>query len=170
MRFSKATANGMPISCVGGRRDVMELVADRRVMHAGTFNGNAASVAAALATLDELERDSEALYAQLFARSHRLMDGLRSAAADAGQPLLVQGPGPVFFSLATPRTTTRTYRDTLDADVAVYARFCAAMLDAGIRIMSVGRWYVSFSHTDEDVDRTIAVARSSWRQARAATT
>jgi glutamate-1-semialdehyde 2,1-aminomutase len=166
--FSKAMANGMPISCVGGRRDIMDLVAARRVVHAGTFNGNAACVAAALATLDELERDPDRLYAGLFARARRLMEGLRAAAADAGEAVLVQGPGPVFFSLVTSRPDMRSYRDTLDADGAAYARFCAAMLESGIRLVPVGRWYVSLSHTDADVDQTSAAARTAWRQARAA--
>ena len=37
-----------------------------------------------------------------------------------------------------------------------------------VRLVPVGRWYVSFSHTDADVDQTIAVARTAWRQTRAA--
>ena len=49
---------------------------------------------AALATIEVLERDN--VHAHIFALSARLMDGLRAAAQDTGQPLLVQGPGPMF--------------------------------------------------------------------------
>ena len=40
-------------------------------------------------------------------------------------------------------------------------------LRAGIRLMAVGRWYVSISHTDADIDWTIEKARGAWREARA---
>jgi glutamate-1-semialdehyde 2,1-aminomutase len=38
---AKAMANGFPISAFGGRRDLMELVNDNRVLHAGTYNAGA---------------------------------------------------------------------------------------------------------------------------------
>jgi glutamate-1-semialdehyde aminotransferase len=42
------------------------------------------------------------------------------------------------------------------------------MLEAGIRLVPVARWYVSLSHTDADIDQTIAAARTAWQRARAA--
>ncbi len=43
---AKAMANGVPIAAFGGRRDLMELLVDGRVSHAGTYNGGGISVAA----------------------------------------------------------------------------------------------------------------------------
>src|SRR6185437_7824528 len=45
--FGKALAGGAPIGLVGGRRDLMTLLADGSVGHGGTFNGSAPSMAAA---------------------------------------------------------------------------------------------------------------------------
>src|SRR5207247_4486879 len=50
--FGKAMANGCPISCVGGRPEILDLAASR-VVHAGAFNANTVGVAAALETLIE---------------------------------------------------------------------------------------------------------------------
>ncbi|MEZ4370296.1 MAG: aminotransferase class III-fold pyridoxal phosphate-dependent enzyme [Polyangiaceae bacterium] len=53
--FSKAVANGLPLSVLTGRRDVMQLL-EEEVFFFTTFGGEALSLAAAKATLAELER------------------------------------------------------------------------------------------------------------------
>src|SRR3954471_9398347 len=53
--FSKAIANGMPLAALTGRADVMQLL-EREVFFFSTFGGEALSLAAAAATLQELER------------------------------------------------------------------------------------------------------------------
>ena len=52
--FGKALGNGMPISAVVGRRDIMTLMT--KIFFSGTFGGEALSLAAAMATLDKLSR------------------------------------------------------------------------------------------------------------------
>jgi glutamate-1-semialdehyde 2,1-aminomutase len=53
--FSKAIANGMPLSVLAGRADVMQLL-ERDVFFYTTFGGEALSLAAAAATIPELRR------------------------------------------------------------------------------------------------------------------
>ena len=45
--YAKAVAAGFPLAMVGGRRDVMDTLLDKGVMHGGTYNGNVQSMAAA---------------------------------------------------------------------------------------------------------------------------
>jgi glutamate-1-semialdehyde 2,1-aminomutase len=52
--YAKAVAAGFPLAMVAGRRDVMDTLLDKGVMHGGTYNGNVQSMAAALAALDVL--------------------------------------------------------------------------------------------------------------------
>lgn len=61
--FGKAMANGMPISAVVGRADVMREMEE--IFFSGTFGGEALSLAAAIATVDKMRRDNvvEALWA-----------------------------------------------------------------------------------------------------------
>jgi len=53
--FGKGMGNGMPISAVVGRSDVMQEMEE--VFYSGTFGGEALSLAAAIATIDKLERE-----------------------------------------------------------------------------------------------------------------
>lgn len=54
--FGKAIANGMPISAVVGRRELMRGMED--IFFSGTFGGEALSIAAAIATIDKMEREN----------------------------------------------------------------------------------------------------------------
>lgn len=159
--FGKALANGFPLSCVGGRREIMELISSGRVVHAGTFNGNPLGVAAALATLEELGRSDGAAYRHLTAMGRRLMHGIREAAAIRDIPLLVQGPGPVFYIWFTDAPAITDYTASARVSRDPYTSFAAALLAGGVRVIPGGRWYVSCSHGEEDIDRTCqAVARA----------
>jgi len=155
--FAKAIASGYPISAIVGKRAWMEEIEAARVIHAGTMNGSNATVAAALATIDVLERDSEA-YDRMFRLGLRLMEGLRVAARSAGQPLLVQGMGPMFNTSFTPLSETKDYRDTLVGDKAKLNAFIAGLHDRGVRVIGRGLWYISAVHTEEDIEQALAVA------------
>jgi len=154
--FAKAMGSGYPISAVVGRREWMSLIAESKVIHAGTMNAGQPSVAAALATIRILER--EAPHARMFALGQRLMSGLRQAAADAGHRMLVQGPGPMFITAFSERDEFRDYRDTLTADRAKLGRFVAGMHDAGVRVIGRGLWYISAAHTEAEVEHALRVA------------
>ena len=72
--FGKSMANGMPISAIVGRREVMKVMDD--IFFSGTFGGEALSLAAALATIDKLER--EGAVQRIRARGRRIMDGVNA--------------------------------------------------------------------------------------------
>jgi glutamate-1-semialdehyde 2,1-aminomutase len=59
--FSKAVANGMPISVICGRGDVMRLF-EKEVFFFTTFGGEALSLAAAMATIDEIKEKNVPQY------------------------------------------------------------------------------------------------------------
>ena len=79
--FSKACANGMPIALLTGREDVMRLF-EQDVFFFTTFGGEALSMAAAMATIQEL-RDQN-VPAALAAQGKKLKDGYNKLAADLG--------------------------------------------------------------------------------------
>ena len=59
--YSKACANGMPIAFLTGRADVMELF-NSQVFSYTTFGGEALSLAACIATINELRNKNVPLY------------------------------------------------------------------------------------------------------------
>ena len=55
--FGKAMGNGMPISAIVGKRDIMKLMEPpNNIFYSGTMFGETLSIAAAIATIDKLER------------------------------------------------------------------------------------------------------------------
>ncbi|MDR7556114.1 MAG: aminotransferase class III-fold pyridoxal phosphate-dependent enzyme [Armatimonadota bacterium] len=168
--FGKAIANGFPLSVVGGRRDLLDAVADNPVVHAGTFNGHVTALAAARATLDVLVADDGALCRDLTARGRALMQGLREAARAAGVPVLLQGPGPVFHLWITDLPEITDARHARTVGTRAYARFALAMVRRGIRLMPGGRWYLCAAHTDAHVAQTIQAARDAFAEAAVALT
>jgi glutamate-1-semialdehyde 2,1-aminomutase len=151
--FAKAIANGYPISVLAGRRNWMQPIADGKVIHAGTMNSGNPTIAAALATLEVLERDE--VHARLFRLGNRLREGLCEAARATNQNLQVQGPGPMLQAGFTSAGKMRDYRDTLSYDRAKYATFVREMQERGVRLIGRGLWYLSAAHTEGDVDEAI---------------
>ncbi len=154
--FGKAMASGYPISILAGKREFMQLIAEGKVIHAGTMNSCNPCIAAALATIEVLERDN--VHEKLFALGQRLMAGLREAAKAANQPLLVQGLGPMFHTGFTTLDKVTDYRGTLTYDKAKYGAFSLGMQERGIRLIGRGLWYISGAHTEAEIDHAIEVA------------
>src|SRR5882724_8554151 len=114
--YAKAVAAGFPLAMVGGRRDVMDSLLDKGVMHGGTYNGNVQSMAAALAALDVLEADDGAAYRDLEARGTRLMQGLEGIARKHAVPARIQGLPTIFQVFFTDGPAPSNYRDALACD------------------------------------------------------
>ena len=137
----------------------MSLFEDGTVMHSGTLNSNVMSMAAAEVSLKKLMEDDGAAYRHMYAIGRRLMDGLRRIAQKHEHPVIIQGPGPAFgltFTEADEITDYRSYTENADHDKA--EKFRQGMLEHGVRIMARGLLYVSTSHTEEEIDRTLAAA------------
>ncbi len=156
--FGKAMASGFPISFLAGKQRFMDFVANGTVMHAGTYNSNNPSIAAAAATVHVLE-STPGLYVRLQDLGKRLKEGLMFAAAESGHAILVSGPGPMIHASFTDLERLTNYRDCLKCDAAKYAEFVKGMLDRGVRLIGRGIWYISAAHTQEDIDYAIGVAR-----------
>lgn len=154
--FGKAMANGFPISALAGKREVMAHVAEGKALHAGTMNAGNPTVAAAVATLEILE--TEQVHDRLFRLGSDLAEGLRRVSAEAGHPLRVEGPGPMFHAGFTGAGRIGDYRDTFSYDTARYGRFVAGMHRRGIRLIGRGLWYVSAAHTGRDVETALGAA------------
>lgn len=154
--FAKAIASGYPLSVICGKKEWMELIEKSRVIHAGTMNSSNATVAAALATIQILEKENP--YNRFFKLGKQLMEGLKQAASATNHSLLVQGPGPMFNVAFTELDEVTDYRDTLTFNKVKLSKFISAMHDYGVRIIGRGLWYISAAHTEGDVQFAIEKA------------
>jgi glutamate-1-semialdehyde 2,1-aminomutase len=137
----------------------MMLVADGTVSVAGTYAGNAIAVAAASAALDELAEPGK--YEALFRRCERFYDGLGRILRDARLPAYVTGVGPVLQVWFADQPI-RNYRDAArHASHEMFRAWWEGMLDRGV-LFHPGAFenlFVSFAHTDDDIDQTLEAAR-----------
>jgi len=159
--FGKAMGNGFPVAGMSGRGELMDQFssAGGGVMLAGTFNGAAASAAAALATMRHVSR--EGFHDRLFALGARLRDGLQRIVHDLGITAHATGYGSVviLYFMAVP---PRGYRDLLEShDDRAYAEFHRRMIDHGHLMLPLAlkRNHVTGAHTEDDIDTTLGAAR-----------
>lgn len=161
--FGKAMGGGFPISCLAGKRELMEWIADGRVNHSGTFNSNVVAMAAALATLSVLKGNG--VYDRLTSLGLQLRDGLARLLEEAGVAARVEGLGPMFhlgFTDGQPIWDYRTYVRHVDEGLG--HRFADLLLDEGVRCIPRGLWYLSTAHTEEDVAFTLEAVRAALRK------
>jgi glutamate-1-semialdehyde 2,1-aminomutase len=160
--LGKAIGGGMPLAAFGGRRAIMERLAPvGPVYQAGTLSGNPISVAAGLATLGTL-RDTRGAYERLEQLAGMLEEALRGALAGAGVRACINRVGSmltVFFGV----DRVRSFAEATAADTARFARFFQGMLAEGVYLppSQFEAMFVSLAHTEADVDRIGAAARSA---------
>ncbi len=158
--FAKGLGGGFPIAAMGGRRDIMALVASGTVSMAGTYAGNVLAVAAGNAALTELARPG--MFEGLYAVSDRLRTGLEKVFHDAQISTRVVGLGPVYQVWFTEHDI-RNYRDAARfARHDIFRIWWEGMLDRGI-LFHPGAFenlFVSFAHSVDDVDQTLEAARA----------
>ena len=165
--FGKVIGGGLPVGAVGGRADVMEVLAPLGpVYQAGTLSGNPLATAAGLAALDLLTPDT---YATITRHATRLADGLRAALAGAGIAACIPQVGPLV-GLYLGANAPENYDDAKHTDEATYRALFHALLDHGVAI-APGAYEVMFpglAHTDEVLDELLEKVAEAAQVAAAA--
>ena len=158
-RLGKIVGGGMPVGAYGGRAEIMNSISpDGPVYQAGTLSGNPLAMACGLATLKVLREQDP--YPQLEEMTSRLVDGLDTAATDAGLDHVVARVGSMFTLFFNPEPVT-SYDVSARNDTERFAAYHRGMLDHGIYLpcSQFEANFVSAAHTGQDVDSTIAAAR-----------
>ncbi len=158
--FGKAVAVGFPLSVLAGKKEIMGLIAEHRVLHGGTFNGNPVSLAAADVSLGMLAARNGSLLKRIDNTGRTLIKEISQSAAEHGIPLLINGVGAVFHLSFTNRREMHNYRDTLDCDLEVRDQFIDGMVRAGVYLLPDGRWYISAALSETDVKKTLDAVNS----------
>jgi glutamate-1-semialdehyde 2,1-aminomutase len=158
--FGKAVAGGLPFSAVVGKTEIMEQLRARKVLGPGTFNGYPLGMRAALTTLGILEKDNGAAYKEMDRIQKRLEEGLGELAQKHGLPMRIQSERGVFFTIfgVDPDTVVYSDEDMATIDLEKIFAFWAGMYQEGICMLAGGRWYMTITHMDADVERTLEAA------------
>jgi glutamate-1-semialdehyde 2,1-aminomutase len=149
--FGKAMGNGFSISALVGRKDIMELGGlyhdrERVFLLSTTYGAETHSLAAALETLKIYEREN--VIEHLYRQGERLTAGINDAVAENDLEgyfgVLSRPCNLIFFTRDQDKQPSQPFR-TL---------FLQETLKRGVIMPSL---VVSYSHSDEDIDRTIEV-------------
>jgi glutamate-1-semialdehyde 2,1-aminomutase len=155
--LAKALGGGLPTGAIGGTEEVMSVVEDGSVFQVGTYNGNPLGMAAARANLTEVLTPEA--YRHLDALNDRILRGCTDVIERHGLPGYAVGAGSKGCVTFSPVEIIdyETFKANQDADLAELAWLFN--MNRGI-FMTPGReeeWTLSVTHTDEAVDRYVAV-------------
>ena len=165
--LAKIVAGGLPGGAVCGRRDVMSMLAHRgdpnwdrseRVAHAGTFNANPLSAAAAIATLEQCGDAS--LQARANKLGEELRRGLGEAMKRAGAPGTCYGEASIYHVSFEGKPGLAGFDRPRKGDH--YHLLRCAILNEGVDC-SMNHGWVSSVHTEDDVERTIRAYERAFR-------
>lgn len=157
--LGKVIGGGMPVGAFGGKRAIMEKIAPLGpVYQAGTLSGNPVAMAAGLATLALIEESG--FYAPLFAKTDKLVKGLRAAAAKANIPMTSNHVGSMWGVFFTDAEAVMNYQQVMSCDTVRFNRFFHGMLTEGVYLApaSYEAAFMSSAHTDDDILVTVAAA------------
>jgi len=165
--LGKIVGGGFPIGVLGGRKEIMELIAPSGgVYQAGTFSGNPVSITAGLKTIEIIEREG---LGKLNEFGARMQTAISEILVDSGVEGCVSGVGSMFKIFFSPSgKEVRNYADALSCDKNKYLRFFHSMLSAGIFLppSQFETNFISFAHTDADIERTIEVYKENLKHFR----
>ncbi len=145
--FSKAIANGMPLAVLTGRAEVMSLL-DEEVFFFSTFGGETLSLAAAKATIQELQEQNVLAYLAYI--GEQLQDGYNELAAHLDMAHVTQCVG-------YPARTLVTFSPNSGDPLLLKSLMQQELIKRGI--LWSGFHNVTFSHTTRDVDYTLTAYR-----------
>lgn len=148
--FGKALAGGaLPVSAIVGKKEVMQLYIDQKVIHAGTFNGYPLGLAAILANIELIENDPGA-YERMSSLLFQIGSSLVEAAKAVDISMVVQGVPNilVFHSQAEPLTQPEGYDENTKLRDILITRLCK---EYGIQFSPISRFYSNLLMTESDV-------------------
>lgn len=157
--MGKVIGGGLPVGAYGGRKDIMEMVAPAGPMYqAGTLSGNPLAMAAGIKTMEILQRPGS--YEHLERVSNKLVNGILQAGRDAGHAVCgsnISGMFGFFFN----EGPVNCFADAAKSDTEKFGRWHRMMLERGVYLApsSYEAGFTSLAHTDEDIEKTIEIAR-----------
>ena len=162
--LGKIVGGGLPAATLGGRKEIMDLLAPLGpVYQAGTLSGNPLAMAAANATLEILASDD--CYAKLETIAKALQTGLENAAKSAGVGLTINRVGSIMSCFFADKPV-RNFADVQNTDIKMFKKFFTGMLAGGIYLApsAYEAMFVSLAHSKEDIEKTVKVAQNVFNK------
>ena len=166
--MGKIIGGGLPVGGIGGRRDLMQLFspeAERPVMHASTFSGNALTMAAGYAAMSAFDANENQRINEL---GDLLREGFNQAFQQSGIKGQAIGSGSLTNILFTDGEVTNA-RYSIDAMIEagnVSQLLHLLMLQRGISSASRLMYCTSTAMTETEVGKAVTAMNESLAELR----
>lgn len=161
--LGKIIGGGLPVGAVGGRKEIMELLAPLGpVYQAGTLSGNPAAMAAGLKTLELLREKGN--YEKLEELGKNLQEGLEEILEKRKIKGRVQRVGSLM-TLFFADQPVENYEDVEKSDSKKFVGFFQKMFKKGIFLppSAFEAWFLSLAHTKKDIQKIIQIVGLSLK-------
>lgn len=161
--LGKVAGGGLPIGIFGGKKEIMENVAPSgNVYQAGTFSGNPLSLTAGYTTVKFMIENR--VIEKVNETAEEIVRGLKDVAEDSDANVEIGSIASMFCIYFGEKP--RNYEDALKLDKEKYMKFFWKMLEKGVFLppSQYETCFVSYAHTDEDVEKTIEAFESCLRR------
>jgi glutamate-1-semialdehyde 2,1-aminomutase len=173
--MAKLVFGGFPGGLYGGKREIMELVADkpqvekagtpmwqkRKMFQSGTFSANPVSAVAGLATIKELEKPG--FYERINRYGERIRGGIKELADRMGIPVQIVGVGSMF-TVYFGEHPVRNIRDIAKTDREAGGAFYMGLVVNGIYVAPFHWGIANGAMTDADVDRILVASEKVLKE------
>ena len=174
--LGKIVGGGMPIGVLGGRRDIMQMIAPggsylpgiglkhtekvENLYHSGTYNAHPLILAMGKASIELLAQKFDALVEN----TERLKRGIKKSYASHGIHVLTPGVGALFNVYVTDKDEIRNYRDTKDCDLILRKAMDYALVLEGVYNKPGKRYNISTAHTKDVIEFTLKAFERAFRR------
>ena len=163
--FAKAMGNGFPIAAIAGRREIMEqLSPSGKVYQASTYAGNPACVSASIATIEVLKEAKNEIYPQVARTCDNIVDGIKDAINDFNLDCTINNIGSMFQLFFTDEKVKNAVSAN-KSNPTMFRKLFDELLKRGVFIppSRSETCFVSYSHSEEDADKTVESYYESLR-------
>ena len=156
--MGKVIGGGLPVGAYGGKKEIMQMVAPAGPMYqAGTLSGNPLAMTAGIETMKKLSQPG--VYEELERKAQKLVDGIVAAGEKHGHAISGGVAGGMFgwFFVEGP---VKNFAEAAKSDSEKFGKWHRAMLERGVYLAPsmYEAGFMSMAHTDEDIEKTIAIA------------
>ena len=154
--LGKSIGGGMPLGAFCASTEMMGVITNQKMYHAGTYNTNPLVMAAGVAMFREvLKRE---VYQHINAIENQLLEGYRQTIAKSGLIAYADGLGANGALLLYPQRI-RNYRDWYDHDGDLWMHYWFGMANRGVIPQPFWydeQWTLSVQHTRQHIEKHLA--------------
>lgn len=147
--LGKIIGGGVPVGAFGGKREIMEMYdpREKKMYHSGTFNGNAVTMAAGLATMTAFD---EAAVTHIETLGDAFKTGVEDIYKRLGLGMQILGAGSLYNLLFTNKEV-KNYRDVASAHEELNKVLYLDLLTRGVFNAERGMFCMSTPMTMDDI-------------------